>query len=190
MAMLNNRIATVLGVLIAAAALAGPASAADDIEAKVQVCGSCHGQNGVPSDPKTIPIIWGQQQYFLVKQLHDYRTGDRDNAIMAAMAKTLSQEELRPAAAYFASKPWPAGHPAAAPASPPNGIAVCQICHQPNFVGGLPAPRLAGQSYEYLIKQMNDFADGKRSNSMDMVKIMSELPASDREAIAHYIAGL
>jgi cytochrome c553 len=190
MVMLNNRIATVFGVLIAAATLAGPASAADEIEAKVQVCGSCHGQNGVPLDPKTMPIIWGQQQYFLVKQLHDYRTGDRDNPIMAAMAKTLSQEDLRPVAAYFASKPWPAGHPAAAPASPPNGIAVCQICHQPNFVGGLPAPRLAGQSYEYLIKQMNDFADGKRSNSMDMVKIMSELPPSDREAIAHYIAGL
>jgi cytochrome c553 len=114
---------------------------------------------------------------------------------MAAMAKTLTQEELRPAAAYFASKPWPA--PAAAAAAPaasaapaPSNMAVCQICHQEKFVGGAPAPRLAGQSYEYLIKQMNDFANGTRTNNMDMVTIMTALSASDREAMAHYIAGL
>jgi cytochrome c553 len=190
--MINHHFPTTFGALvILAAALAGPAVAADEIEAKLQVCGSCHGQNGEPMDPKTMPIIWGQQQNFLVKQLHDYRAGDRANPIMAAMAKTLTQEELRPAAAYFASKPWPA-HAAAAPAAapPPSNMAVCQICHQEKFVGGAPAPRLAGQSYEYLIKQMNDFANGTRTNNMDMVTIMTALSASDREAMAHYIAGL
>ena len=55
-----------------------PAHAADDTEAKAQACAACHGENGVPTDPKTIPIIWGQQQSYLVKQLHDYRSGDRD----------------------------------------------------------------------------------------------------------------
>jgi cytochrome c553 len=189
--MINLHLPTTFGALvILAAALAGPAIAADEIEAKLQVCGSCHGQNGQPMDPKTMPVIWGQQQNFLVKQLHDYRAGDRENPIMAAMAKTLKQEELRPAAAYFASKSWPAPNAAAAAAPPPDGMAVCQICHQEKFVGGAPAPRLAGQSYEYLIKQMNDFANGTRTNSMDMAKIMSELSASQREAMAHYIAGL
>src|ERR1700720_4864295 len=101
--MINKPFPTFFGALVIfAAALAGPANAADEIEAKLQVCSSCHGQNGEPSDPKTIPIIWGQQQNFLVKELHDYRAGDRDNPIMAAMAKSLKQEELRPAAAYFA----------------------------------------------------------------------------------------
>ena len=190
--MVKHHFPTVFGALVVfAAALTGlPANAADEIEAKVQVCGSCHGQTGQPMDPKTMPIIWGQQQNFLVKQLHDYRAGDRDNAIMASFAKTLKQEELRPAAAYFASKSWPAKQAAAAPASPPNGIAVCQVCHQPNFVGGAPAPRLAGQSYEYLIKQMNDFATGARTNSMDMGKIMQELTPAQRETFAHYIASL
>src|SRR3984893_7174122 len=190
--MVNHQFPTTFGALvILAAALAVAAMAADEIEAKVQICGSCHGQNGEPMDPKTMPIIWGQQQNFLVKQLHDYRAGDRANPIMAAMAKTLTQEELRPAAAYFASKPWQA-HAAAAPAAapPPSNMAVCQICHQEKFVGGASAPRLAGQSYEYLIKQMNNFADGTRTNNMDMVTIMTALSASDREAMAHYIAGL
>jgi cytochrome c553 len=192
MNMVNNRIPTIFGALVIfAAGLAGPAGAADEIDAaKVAVCSACHGATGMPSDPKTIPIIWGQQTNFLMKQMHDYRAGDRDNPIMAAMAKTLKQEDLRPAATYFGSKPWPA-HTAAAPAAPaPANMTVCQVCHQQGFVGGAPAPRLAGQSYEYLIKQMNDFANGTRTNSMDMGKIMSELSQADREAMAHYIAGL
>ncbi len=190
--MLNQRFPTIFGALVIfAGALAGPTQAADEIDpAKVQVCGSCHGQNGVPLDPKTMPIIWGQQQNFLVKQLHDYRAGDRDNAIMAAFAKGLKQEDLRPAAAYFAAKAWPAKQAAAAPAKEPDGMTTCQICHQKGFVGGAPAPRLVGQSYEYLIKQMNAFADGTRTNSMDMGKIMQELPPEKREAFAHYIASL
>jgi cytochrome c553 len=190
--MLNHRFPTIFGALVIfAGALAGPTQAADEIDAaKVQVCSSCHGQNGVPTDPTTIPIIWGQQQNFLVKQLHDYRAGDRDSAIMAAFSKGLKQEDLRPAAAYFAAKTWPAKPAGAAPAAAPEGMAVCQICHQPNFVGGAPAPRLAGQSYEYLIKSMNGFADGTRTNNMDMVKIMQELSADQRQAFAHYIASL
>ena len=192
--MLNHRLPTIFGALVfLAGTLAGPSQAADEIDpAKVQVCGSCHGQNGVPLDPKTMPIIWGQQQNFLVKQLHDYRAGDRDNAIMAAFGKGLMQEDLRPAAAYFAAKPWPAkpAAAAAAPAAAPDGMATCQICHQPGFVGGAPAPRLAGQSYEFLIKQMDAFADGTRTNSMDMAKIMQELSVEQRQAFAHYIASL
>ncbi len=59
-------------------------------------------------EPKTIPIIWGQQQSYLVKQMHDYRSGDRDNPIMTPIAKGLAQEDLRKIAAYFAAKSWPA----------------------------------------------------------------------------------
>ena len=188
----DNRLPTIFSALILAAALAAPAAnAADDIEAKLQVCSSCHGANGVPTDPKTIPIIWGQTQVFLVKQLHDYRAADRDNPTMAALAKTLSQEELRPAAAYFEKKPWPARQgPTPVALAEPKGIEVCQACHQKGFVGGMPAPRLVGQTYEYLISQMNAFASGARTNNMDMVKIMQELSPADREGMAHYIASL
>jgi cytochrome c553 len=190
----NNHFPTIFGALVVfAVGMAGTAQAqqpAAGVEAKLQVCGSCHGPNGAPTDPKTIPIIWGQQTNFLVKQLHDYRAGDRDNPIMSAMAKSLTQEELRPAAVYFTSKGWPAGKPAAAAGAAPPQLGQCVACHQPGLVGGAPAPRLAGQSYEYIIKQMNSFADGTRTNNMDMVKIMTELSPADRETIAHYIAGL
>ena len=109
---------------------------------------------------------------------------------MASMAKRLTQAELRPAAQYFSKKQWPARATPAAAVSAPNGIAVCQICHQPGFVGALPAPRLAGQSYEYLVEAMRSFAEGQRTNSADMMKIMEGLSPAEREAIARYIASL
>ena len=188
--MFTRLFSTILGAAVGFAVAAVPADAADDIEAKVQSCAVCHGQNGVPIDPKTIPIIWGQQQSYLVKQLRDYRNGERDNPIMSPIAKALAQEDLRKIAAYFAAKSWPAQQAAAAAASPPNGIAQCQPCHQPNFEGGPPAPRLAGLSYEYLVAAMRDFAADERTNNGDMPKFMQALTDSERDAMARYLAGL
>lgn len=188
--MFKRFFSTIFGAGVSFAVTVVPAYAADDIEAKAQVCAACHGQNGVPTDPKTIPIIWGQQQSYLVKQLHDYRSGDRDNPIMSPIAKGLAQEDLRKIAAYFAAKGWPVQHAAAASASPPNGIAQCQPCHQPNFEGGPPAPRLAGLSYEYLVAAMRNFAADERTNNGDMPKFMQALTDSERDAMARYLSAL
>ena len=157
--------------------------------AKLLVCNTCHGDNGRPKNAAT-PIIWGLQENYLVKQLHDFQRGDRDNDVMVWMATALSQAELGPTAAYFAKKNWPARPTVTASASPPSGVAVCQICHQQNFVGGLPGPRLAGQSYEYLVEAMRRFAEGERTNNADMVKIMEAMSPTEREAMARYISGL
>ena len=188
--MFTRLFSTILGAAVGFAVAAVPADAADDIEAKVQSCAVCHGQNGVPIDPKTIPIIWGQQQSYLVKQLRDYRNGERDNPIMSPIAKALAQEDLRKIAAYFAAKSWPAQRATAAPTPPPNGIAQCQPCHQPNFEGGPPAPRLAGLSYEYLAATMRDFATEERGNNGDMPKFMQALTDSQRDAMARYLSAL
>jgi cytochrome c553 len=186
--MIRVHVSTTLGALLIAAALAFPANA-QGIEAKLQLCSACHGDSGVPINAMT-PIIWGQTEYFIVKQLHDFKSGDRDSPIMVPMAQTLTQADLRPAARYFAGKTWPARTTPAASAPMPEGMAVCQICHQPGFVGALPAPRLAGQSYEYLVEQMRKFAEGERTNNADMVKLMEPLSAQQRDAMARYIAGL
>ena len=183
-------ISTIAGAGISFAITAPSANAADNIEAKAQMCDASHGQNGVPADPKTIPIIWGQQQSYLMKQLRDYRNGERDNPIMSPIAKGLAQEDLRKIAAYFAAKSWPAQRATAAPAPPPNGIAQCQPCHQPNFEGGPPAPRLAGLSYEYLAAAMRAFAAEERTNNLDMPKFMQMLTGRERNAIARYLSAL
>ena len=179
-----------LGAWAALTLAAGVARAADDIEAKAQTCAACHGENGTPTDPKIIPVIWGQQESYIVKQLHDYRSGDRENPIMTPIAKDLAQEDLRKIARYFAAKPWPAAAQPAMAAALPKGAAQCQPCHQPKFEGGMPAPRLAGLSYDFLIAQMNAFADGQRTNNLDMPKFMQMLTPGEREAIARYLAAL
>ncbi len=188
--MVSRLMPAMVGAAFIVAITAVSACAADDIEAKVQTCNVCHGASGMPLDPKTMPIIWGQQQAYLMKQLHDYRSGDRNNPIMTAIAKGLAQEDLRKIAAYFAAKTWPTQPAPAAAVSPPAGIDQCKPCHQPNFQGGMPAPRLAGLSYEYLAASMKNFATDERTNNGDMPKFMQALSDSQRDAMAHYLASL
>src|SRR5438552_17302244 len=167
-----------------------PVHAADEIETKAQLCAACHGDKGVPTDPKTIPVIWGQERSYLMKQLRDFRNGERNSAVMSPLAKGLTEGDLRKIAAYFAAKPWPVQRAAAKPPSPPKGITQCQACHQPNFHGGMPAPRLAGLSYEYLIAAMRAFATEERTNNLDMPKFMQMLTERERNAIARYLSAL
>jgi cytochrome c553 len=165
------------------------AQAADEIETKVQACAACHGDKGLPTDPKTMPVIWGQQQSYLMKQLRDFRSGERNSAIMSPIAKGLAEGDVRKIAAYFAAKPWPERASVDVP-SPPKGIPQCQACHQPNFQGGMPAPRLAGLSYEYLVAAMRAFAIEERTNNLDMPKFMQVLTEHERDAIARYLSAL
>jgi cytochrome c553 len=190
--MLKALVSATCGAAAILALAAAPATAADELDAKLQACNACHGANGQPID-KSIPIIWGQTTAYMTKQLHDYRGEDRPSPVMSPFAGMIKPEEWRKVAVYFTAKPWPAKQASAgpAPAAPPEQkIAVCRICHQPNFEGGLPAPRLAGQSYEYLVVAMNSFAEDKRTNSADMQTLMKMLTAEERDAIAKYLAAL
>jgi cytochrome c553 len=180
------------------AAIAAPARADDDaVAAKAQACATCHGQNGTPISAN-FPIISGQQGNYLYKELHDFHSGDRKNPIMAPLVQGTSLDELRALANYFAAKPWPgkqtASTAAPSPAPPSDAIAAkiqtCKACHQANFEGGAPAPRLAGLSAEYLTSAMNAFANGQRTNNLDMPGFMKALSQGEREAIAKYLAGL
>jgi cytochrome c553 len=214
--MINNHFPTVFGVLVILAALGAPAHAAERaavaapghipevpvlpspgnapeaeaiLAAKLLVCNTCHGADGVPRSAGT-PIIWGLQENYLLKQLHDFQRGDRNNDVMTWMATFFSPAELGPAAAFFSKKTWPARPARTAAVAPPAGAAVCQICHQQNFVGGLPAPRLAGQTYEYLVETMRSYAAGERTNNADMRKLMEAMSPAEREGMARYISSL
>jgi cytochrome c553 len=179
--------------LFVVATFAFPAIAQDSIAAKVQICGSCHGESGTPSDP-TIPILWGQRQAYLEKQLRDYKSGDRDSQIMSSMVEGIRNEDVSGVAAFFAGRSWPRHGDGSVTGSPPDAIAACQTCHQENLLGGAapngPAPRLAGQTRAYLVDTMRSFANGERGNSADMSTLMKGVTTADREAIASYLSGL
>ena len=200
--MVNHRFSAIAGCLLVIAFIARASAAQDapdpntqrEFGAKLQVCGACHGNDGVPKGP-SIPVIWGQQESYLEKQLHDFQIGNRSQEVMNWMAGTLTQEEVRPATAVFSNRKWPAQARPAAAVTAPAGMAVCQACHQANFMGaaqneGAPTPRLAGQSYDYLVSAMNRFANGERTNNADMVQIMKGISPANREAMARYLSSL
>jgi cytochrome c553 len=198
--MISTRLQTVFAALVLVGALTAPANTAEvagdpsterEFIAKMGMCGQCHGQNGTPVRP-AIPIIWGQDEAYLRKQLQDFRTKARDAELMTWAAITLHEPEMPAATSFFAKKAWPAKRAAtqAAATQRPNGMAVCEACHQLNFAGGPTGPRLAGQSYEYLVDAMSKFADGARKNNPEMAQMMQTLQPAQREAMARYLAGL
>jgi cytochrome c553 len=203
--MISTRLSTALGALILAAALTAPANTANTAEAaanvgttnefiaKMGMCNQCHGQAGNPVRPG-IPVIWGQDEAYILKQLKDFRTKARDAELMTWASLTLHDDaEMAAAMSFFGKKTWPAPRAAAAKgaATPrPNGMAVCEACHQLNFAGGPTGPRLAGQNFEYLVESMRKFADGERKNNPEMAQMMSTLMPAQREAMARYLSGL
>jgi cytochrome c553 len=125
-----------------------------------------------------------------MKQMRDFRSGERKSEVMAPIAKGLDEGDLRKLAASFAAKPWPAKRAAAKPPAAPKRIDQCKACHQPNFEGGMPAPRLAGLSSEYLTASMRAFANGQRTNNLDMPGFMRALTEQQRAAMARYLSAL
>jgi len=66
-----------------------------------EACAACHGPEGnKPVTPET-PRLAGQQYEYLVQALNDYRKGTRNNAVMSAMAKPLTEKEIGELAGYF-----------------------------------------------------------------------------------------
>jgi len=187
--------AAVLATLLAI--IAGPARADDDIETRVGVCAGCHGQNGVPTTSAT-PVIWGQQANYLYKELHDYHSADRVNAIMSPFALRLSEQDMIDLASYYAYLPrLPAYHPAAPHplprivinGAPLRGIAPCGSCHGAlaNKVG---SPWLEGQSAAYIKSQLEGFASNERRNdiSQQMRNIARRMTPEEIEEAAQYYA--
>lgn len=67
-----------------------------------QNCTSCHGKNGI-SNSENIPNLKGQKYNYLVKQLNDYKSGERVDATKAMnyLAKALTKKNIMELARYF-----------------------------------------------------------------------------------------
>jgi cytochrome c553 len=88
------------------AAMLSPAFAADlaaGSKKAQEVCAACHGMDGNSTDPNN-PRLAGQWRDYLEKALRDYKSGERNNAIMAAFARALTKQDIENLAAYYASQ--------------------------------------------------------------------------------------
>ncbi len=188
-------------VVISTPALAGGDAAAG--KAKAQACFACHGVNGNSSTP-TFPSLAGQHASYLAKQLADFKSGKRQNALMAGQVAALSPQDMADLAAFFAEqKPVPGsadetkvalGEKVYRGGNKESGVSACMACHSPTGAGNPPArfPMLSGQHAAYTVTQLKAFRKGERAN--DPGKMMQNIAAhmSDKEidAVASYIQGL
>lgn len=171
------------------------AAKAETIDEKAAVCGSCHGANGIPVD-KNIPIIWGQTEGYLYLQLRDLKKGARQNEVMSPMVQTLERDDMKALASYFSQKTWPVlNQPAPSEdvirvAKTANSAVQCTSCHLERYQGNSTVPRLAGQSYDYLVKTTDEFRSGARANNPGMTSLMKATSEPDLIALSTYLAGL
>jgi len=129
-------------------------------------------------------------------QLAQFREKRRSDPQMSPFAGKLSDRDVQDIGAYFAAqKPVPPQFQADA-AKAATGCNVleahrCGSCHMPDLSGQQQIPRLAGQNYEYLIKQMRRLKDGSRRDiDGTMASAVQALNEQDIENLAHYLAGL
>lgn len=204
---MKSSIAALLVALLALPALAAetPAPPKPDLAKgqtlSTQVCGACHMADGSRGSPAN-PIIAGQHPEYLAKQLDEFKSGKRNNAIMKGFATTLSPADMRNVAAFYAGKQ-------AKPGAARNkdlytlgqkiyrgGIAdkqvpACAGCHSPTGAG-IPTqyPRVGGQHADYTEAQLNGFRSGQRANSPQMAAIAARMSDREIKAVSDYMAGL
>ena len=165
------------------------------------VCVACHNADGNASIPLN-PKLAQQHPEYLLKQLQEFKTGKRKDAVMAGMVANLSDADMRNMSYWLSTKPAKLGFAKDKDAValgeriyrggiPDRQIAACASCHSPNGAG-VPAqyPRLSGQNADYVVKTMHDFRDGKRANSIQMTGVTSKMNDKEIKAVADYIAGL
>jgi cytochrome c553 len=165
------------------------------------VCASCHGADGNSGSPAN-PKLAQQHPEYLVKQLQEFKSGKRANAIMSGMSASLSDQDMKNIGAWLGTqkaKPGFAkdkelvalGERIYRGGLADRNIAACAGCHSPNGAG-IPAqyPRLSGQHADYTASQLVSFRDGVRKNSLQMSQVAAKLNDREIRAVSDYIAGL
>jgi cytochrome c553 len=170
-------------------------------------CGECHDLDGVAPNGH-FPNLAAQKPSYLRKEMDDFRTGVRgnDHGQMGTSAREAAGATLDAVVGYFAGLPPPPPAPvtglspkAAARAallvakgSRADRIPPCVNCHSPHPKRAFDAPWLEAQQPAYLVKELDDFRSGARTNDPDQVmeKIAQVLSDDDIAALAQYLASL
>jgi len=193
-----NQFATLVctTALLSATALTAHAqgSTADGKE-KAAACAACHGETGNTSVPQ-YPNLAGQTSRYLYLQLKDFKEGRRKDPLMSPMVASLSKQDMYDLAAYFSQqKPIPTNYPVTS-AKVTEGkqvadAALCTMCHLGGFSGQNEVPRVAGQHYEYVVKQLKDFRERRRTNDAGSMTAYAKSLTDDQiDALAQYITNL
>lgn len=175
-------------------------------QAKSAACVACHGIDGNSVDPAFAKIA-GQHVDYTVRHLHMFKSGERENAVMAAQAGLLTDQDISDVAAYFATQKVRAGitdEPLVARGQAlyrggaSAGVPSCMGCHGPSGRGNPAAkyPAIAGQHANYSKTQLERFRSGMvygkddYVNKQIMAQVAKNLSDADIEALASYLEGM
>lgn len=173
------------------------------VSSRAATCGLCHGSKGLGTTP-LYPNLAGQHEKYLLKQLHDIKRGElRSVPEMKALLSALSAGELEELAAYYAKMQSPQNMSTPSLLSTTKGeqiyrvgnfakrIPACSACHGPRGNGNAEAgfPALSAQHASYIVKQLQQYKEGKRTNDLNhiMRDISIRMSQDDMEDVAQYI---
>ena len=194
----------IIGLLLAMV-FAGGVSAGDAAKGKEKSaqCAACHGSDG--NSPLAMnPKIAGQSAKYIVKQLKEFKSGARENAIMAPMASALTDDDMENIAAYYSSqevqhaavpeKYIALGERLYRAGDSDRDIPACMACHgaQGNGMSAAGFPAVGGQHPDYTKAQLIAFRDGSRDNDANNVMrdVVAKMSDEQIEALAYYLVGL
>lgn len=181
-------------------------------KAKTTSCVSCHGEHGNSTMPM-FPKLAGQNSVYIANQLHAFKSGERKDPMMSALAMTLTENDITDIANYYADQKVVSEHEEQFDTPEEkvehealvkqggdlyrNGdlqreVSACIACHGPHGEGNRPAgfPALKAQHSAYIIKALTDFKTGTRSNHAEnmMHMIAGKMTEAEIKAVATRIS--
>jgi len=182
---------------------------ADDFQAKLTYCKTCHGLSGQGYHGYySMPRLAGQQPQYIENQLRAFIERRRKNAIMANVAHALSPSMLSALAHHFRDlnpPPLNGGGSSSAVAMgkriyddglPESNVPACSACHGQDAKGQDQIPRLAGQLPDYFYAKLVNWSAERGQNSAmpDSSAVMGptshNLTKSQISAVAAYVSSL
>ncbi len=162
-----------------------------------EVCSACHLPDGMGRSDGTLPVVAGQHEKVLVKQMIDIRTGHRDNPTMYPFAQGMEPQDIADSAAYMAKLKLKTTNGKGSGKDLSRGADLykkdCLSCHKDNGVGDQAkfVPLLTAQHYEYTMRQLDEMKAGKRKNAdKEMMKVVKAYSKADMQAVADYMSRL
>lgn len=167
--------------------------------ATYKLCHGCHRAGGVGSSDGIYPRLAGQHDTVLIKQLVDIRLGRRDNPTMFPFAseREIGIQDVADLAVYLSTLPTPPDNAKGSGKALARGEKLytrdCVSCHGKRGQGVAEKfyPRLAGQHFPYLQKEIRDIAKGTRRNANPkMVAVVKEYSDEEMTAVADFLSRL
>lgn len=183
-----------LGAGVALAESRHPPAPQPTMAERFALCAACHGEGGVSRTSLT-PSLAGQPSFYAITQLFLFREGRRSNEAMSAVARGMSDDDLRAFSDYIGQLPPPP--PADTPADPPRmarGAAIaqrhhCAGCHGGGYSGGKQVARLARQREDYLLLTLQQFHAAQRVGyTQAMNEALAGITPDELQDLAHFLA--